>query len=204
LIRRLGVDNENERFIHLWNSMIGLTVMVMNRLDIGLSDEDAWQEARIALLRAMRDYNPERGNRFTTVYYTYLKNALLDYIHMIRFNTHYNKRNYSRSTPLFVSLFDTVVTKDEEYLEEHTLLDTIADPEDRLARVEEQLDAVMEVEKLLSGLNDRDRSMLIMRFGLNGEEPMTYRQIGDRLGLTRERIRQRMNELVYRIRKNSD
>jgi RNA polymerase sigma factor (sigma-70 family) len=62
----------------------------------------------------------------------------------------------------------------------------------------------MEVEKLLSGLNDRDRSILILRFGLNGEEPMSYRQIGERLGLTRERIRQRMHELVYRIRKNSD
>jgi RNA polymerase nonessential primary-like sigma factor len=97
-------------------------------------------------------------------------------------------------------LFDTVVTKGEE----HTLLDTIADPEDHFARVEEQLDAVMEVENLLSGLNDRDRSILILRFGLNGEEPMSYRQIGERLGLTRERIRQRMKELVYRIRKNSD
>lgn len=194
------MDNENERFIHVWNEMIGLTLTVMNRLGIGLSDEDAWQEARIALLRAMRDYNPERGNRFTTVYYTYLKNALLDYIHMSRFNKHYSKRNYSRSAPLFVSLFDTVVTKGEE----HTLLDTIADPEDHFARVEEQLDAVMEVENLLSGLNDRDRSILILRFGLNGEEPMSYRQIGERLGLTRERIRQRMKELVYRIRKNSD
>jgi len=194
------VDNENERFIHVWNEMIGLTLTVMNRLGIGLSDEDAWQEARIALLRAMRDYNPERGNRFTTVYYTYLKNALLDYIHMSRFNKHYSKRNCSRSAPLFVSLFDTVVTKGEE----HTLLDTIADPEDHFARVEEQLDAVMEVENLLSGLNDRDRSILILRFGLNGEEPMSYRQIGERLGLTRERIRQRMKELVYRIRKNSD
>ena len=199
------MDNENERFIQVWDSMIGLTVMVMNRLGIGLSDEDAWQEARIALLRAMRDYNPQRGNRFTTIYYTYLKNALLDYIHMSRFNTHYNKRNYSKSVPLFVSLFDTVVTKNDEHtLEEHALLDTIADPEDHFARVEERLDAVMEVEKLLSGLNDRDRSILILRFGLNGEEPMTYRQIGDRLGLTRERIRQRMNELVYRIRKNYD
>jgi len=193
------VDDENERFIHVWNEMIGLTLTVMNRLGIGLSDEDAWQEARIALLRAMRDYNPERGNRFTTVYYTYLKNALLDYIHMSRFNKHYSKRNCSRSAPLFVSLFDTVVTKGEE----HTLLDTIADPEDHFARVEEQLDAVMEVENLLSGLNDRDRSILILRFGLNGEEPMSYRQIGERLGLTRERIRQRMKELVYRIRKNS-
>lgn len=193
------MDDENERFIHVWNEMIGLTLTVMNRLGIGLSDEDAWQEARIALLRAMRDYNPERGNRFTTVYYTYLKNALLDYIHMSRFNKHYSKRNCSRSAPLFVSLFDTVVTKGEE----HTLLDTIADPEDHFARVEEQLDAVMEVENLLSGLNDRDRSILILRFGLNGEEPMSYRQIGERLGLTRERIRQRMKELVYRIRKNS-
>ena len=193
------MDDENERFIHVWNEMIGLTLTVMNRLGIGLSDEDAWQEARIALLRAMRDYNPERGNRFTTVYYTYLKNALLDYIHMSRFNKHYSKRNHSRSAPLFVSLFDTVVTKGEE----RTLLDTIADPEDHFARVEEQLDAVMEVENLLSGLNDRDRSILILRFGLNGEEPMSYRQIGERLGLTRERIRQRMKELVYRIRKNS-
>jgi RNA polymerase primary sigma factor len=42
----------------------------------------------------------------------------------------------------------------------------------------------------LSHLGDRDAMVLRLRFGLGGEAPRTLREIGHRLGLTRERVRQ--------------
>jgi len=47
-----------------------------------------------------------------------------------------------------------------------------------------------EAMKVLATLNDRERRIIIMRFGLTGEEPMTLEQVGERFGVTRERIRQ--------------
>jgi RNA polymerase sigma factor (sigma-70 family) len=39
-------------------------------------------------------------------------------------------------------------------------------------------------------LPERERSVLVRRFGLDGDEPENLQQIGDRMGLSRERIRQ--------------
>ena len=47
-----------------------------------------------------------------------------------------------------------------------------------------------EVEKLLMGLDDRERRIIALRFGLDRGEPRTLEEVGGTLDLTRERIRQ--------------
>jgi RNA polymerase sigma factor (sigma-70 family) len=48
----------------------------------------------------------------------------------------------------------------------------------------------MEIERLLSPLNERERQILRLRFGLDRGEPRTLEEVGARFDLTRERIRQ--------------
>jgi RNA polymerase sigma factor (sigma-70 family) len=43
---------------------------------------------------------------------------------------------------------------------------------------------------VLQDLPDRERTVVTLRFGLGGDQPMTLEAIGQRLGLTRERVRQ--------------
>ncbi len=47
-----------------------------------------------------------------------------------------------------------------------------------------------EVQELLETLSHRERKVLELRFGLRGEEPRTLEEVGQRFGVTRERIRQ--------------
>ena len=47
-----------------------------------------------------------------------------------------------------------------------------------------------ELEEVLSHLTHRERKVLELRFGLRGEEPRTLEEVGQRFGVTRERIRQ--------------
>ena len=49
-----------------------------------------------------------------------------------------------------------------------------------------------EVQKLLARLDPRQRKILEMRFGLDGYQgpPRTFKEIGEVIGLTRERVRQ--------------
>ena len=47
-----------------------------------------------------------------------------------------------------------------------------------------------ELEDVLSQLTHRERKVLELRFGLRGEEPRTLEEVGQRFGVTRERIRQ--------------
>ncbi len=53
-----------------------------------------------------------------------------------------------------------------------------------------QADDLRQVMSLMDQIDPREAKVLQLRFGLGNEEPLTLQQIGDRLGMTRERIRQ--------------
>jgi RNA polymerase primary sigma factor len=48
-------------------------------------------------------------------------------------------------------------------------------------------------------LQDREKVVLTLRYGINGHEPHTLEQIGDKLGLTRERVRQIENKSLRKM-----
>lgn len=56
------------------------------------------------------------------------------------------------------------------------------------------------LDKLLRTLDPRKREILSMRFGLDGAEAMTLQQISDRVDLSRERVRQLINEALEQMR----
>ncbi len=62
----------------------------------------------------------------------------------------------------------------------------IQSPSDQVSRLLRR----EELEAVLSQLTDRERKVLELRFGLRGEEPRTLEEVGQRFGVTRERIRQ--------------
>jgi RNA polymerase primary sigma factor len=56
-----------------------------------------------------------------------------------------------------------------------------------------------QVQTLLSKMDPREAAVLRMRFGLDDEEPKTLKEIGERLGLTRERVRQIESEALLKL-----
>jgi RNA polymerase primary sigma factor len=55
----------------------------------------------------------------------------------------------------------------------------------------------------LSTLSEREQRIMELYFGLGGEEPLTLEAIGERIGLTRERIRQIKERAIQRLRHHS-
>lgn len=55
------------------------------------------------------------------------------------------------------------------------------------------------LRELLDSMNDREATILKLRYGLTGEDPMTLKEIGERVGLTRERVRQIEAESLNRL-----
>ncbi len=53
-----------------------------------------------------------------------------------------------------------------------------------------QSDDFQTIVRLLEAIDERDARVLKLRFGLEGQEPLTLKQIGEEVGLTRERVRQ--------------
>ncbi|MBL8745292.1 MAG: sigma-70 family RNA polymerase sigma factor [Phycisphaerae bacterium] len=59
-------------------------------------------------------------------------------------------------------------------------------PEERVFRDEE----LRLIYEMLEAIDQREAQVLRLRFGLDGKEPLTLKQIGHEIGLTRERVRQ--------------
>ncbi len=94
---------------------------------------------------------------------------------------------------------ETPLSDDDD---EYQLLDLLADI--NAASPNDQLDHELqweEVMKLLENLKEREKEILILRFGLNDNIPRTLEEIGERFGLTRERVRQIEAESISKLRK---
>lgn len=59
------------------------------------------------------------------------------------------------------------------------------------------------INKILSVLSEREKSIIEMYFGLNGS-PLTLEEIGEEFNLTKERIRQIKEKAIRKIRNNAD
>ena len=57
---------------------------------------------------------------------------------------------------------------------------------------------------VVNGLNDRERKIIKMRFGLDGDRPHTLEEVGAEFAVTRERIRQIEAKALNKLRKNKE
>lgn len=82
-----------------------------------------------------------------------------------------------------------------------TLLDTLTDerPSDPCELLQDE-DLSQSIDLWLSDLSEKQREVVIRRFGLRGHESCTLEEVGREIGLTRERVRQIQVEALKRLR----
>lgn len=62
-----------------------------------------------------------------------------------------------------------------------------------------QDDEIRTIHRLLDAIDEREAVVLRLRFGLDGQQPLTLKQIGAEIGLTRERVRQIEGEALRKL-----
>ena len=60
-------------------------------------------------------------------------------------------------------------------------------------------DVMSHIKRMMHELDEREAAVLKMRFGLENTDPHTLKEIGEKLGLTRERVRQIETEALKRL-----
>jgi RNA polymerase primary sigma factor len=124
-------------------------------------------DGNISLIRAVEKFDVGRGFKFST----YASWAIM--------------KNFARAIPQERERRDRFVTGHEEMFE------AAADHRDDEHEHERAAGRVQEAVKgMLGRLDDRERRILIGRYGIGGAEPQTLEQIGRTLGVTKERVRQ--------------
>lgn len=97
------------------------------------------------------------------------------------------------------SLASLVHDEDETTLEDLISDDGKGNPHDVFVKNENQ----QSLKKSMEDLNDRDRQILIMRYGLDDNEPKTLGEVAEMLGLSRERVRQIEERAISTLRREA-
>ena len=96
-----------------------------------------------------------------------------------------------------VTSVDTPISRDGERM----LVDAIPDENNTdPSRLLQDADMQTIIEKWLLRLNDKQRQVVEQRFGLNGQEKGTLEDVGNAIGVTRERVRQIQMDALKRLR----
>lgn len=105
---------------------------------------------------------------------------------------------YLSTKKTYTSIEEPIYGKDEElFLEDLLSVSGTEEIENDIVRKDiERL-----VTELLETLSPREKTILIHRFGLFGEEPKTLNEVGQIVGISRERVRQIENRLLKKLRK---
>ena len=151
-----------------------------------LSTDDLVSEGAIGMMKAARKYDASRGKPFVTFAAPYIRQAIEQAISRLKDET--EVRSTDESLPrgsrnnytLLNVLEDTSAPRTDAALEQNTLSDDLIGRMDRL--------------------NDREHEVVRRFFGI-GQEKETMAEIGEDMGLKRERVRQIRDVAVRKLRK---
>lgn len=187
LLVRLGEDETNVRST-LIERNLRLVVYIARKFEnTGIHIEDLISIGTIGLIKAVNTFDPEKKIKLATYASRCIENEILMYL---------RRNNKTRSE---ISL-DEPLNMDWDG-NELLLSDVLGTENDLTTRnVEEEVDRNL-LSRALSKLNEREKVIMTLRFGLQDGEERTQKEVADLLGISQSYISRLEKRIIARLRK---
>ncbi len=187
LLKKLPSGDKATRSI-LIERNLRLVVYIARKFEnTGINIEDLISIGTIGLIKAVNTFNPEKKIKLATYASRCIENEILMYL---------RRNNKIRSE---IS-FDEPLNIDWDG-NELLLSDILGTEEDIITKdIEASVDKKLLV-KALERLNDREKQIMELRFGLAGGEEKTQKDVADMLGISQSYISRLEKRIIKRLRK---
>jgi RNA polymerase primary sigma factor len=199
---RIQQDRDEAAVARLVEANLRFVVSFAKRFrGFGVSFLDLIHEGNLGLIEAARRFDPSRNVKFITYAVWWVREAMM---HVLADQT----RAFSFPPKLFpifshgaadVSLSDPTANEGTRQIEDFL-------PQDRVPPVEDEMMHRADLDGLAAALGDLDGKELEvvrLRYGLGDDEPRTLQEIGNRLHLSRERVRQIESRAKGKLRRSA-
>ena len=188
LVNELDTNNKEIAKKTLVERNLRLVVYIAKKFDnTGVGVEDLISIGTIGLIKSINTFNPIKNIKLATYASRCIENEILMYLRKIS----KQKQVVSLDEPLNVDsegnelvLFDLLPSENDcpqESMEKST---------------EKQI-----LWKVINKLNQREKEIMVLRFGLSGGEELTQKEVADSLGISQSYISRLEKKIVIRIKK---
>ena len=165
-----------------------LVVYIARRFEnTGINLEDLISIGTIGLIKAISTYRRDRNIKLATYASRCIENEILMYIR----KTSYQKAEVSLDEPINMDYDGN----------ELLLSDILGTEEDMILRpLEDDVD-ISVLKLVLSQLPDREREIVLMRYGLNGYKELTQKEVAEILGISQSYISRLEKKIMLKLKK---
>ena len=187
LIARLGEGDNQARNLLIEHNLRLVAYIARRFENTGINIEDLISIGTIGLIKAVGTYRPERSIKLATYASRCIENEILMYL----------RKTASQKTELS---FDEPLNTDWDG-NELLLSDILGTDDDEVYRpLEDDADKQMLMEAI-DCLSERERSIIMMRFGLPGGKEYTQKEVADMMGISQSYISRLEKRIIDRLRK---
>lgn len=186
-----SLSTDSEASVRLIEHNLRLVVYIAKRFEnTGIGFEDLTSIGTIGLIKAVKTYKLDKNIKFATYASRCIENEILMYI----------RKNANRRIEISI---DEPLNTDWDG-NELLLSDVLGTEEDLVYRDIEKEEDNKTLNDAISKLNKRERTIIYMRFGLNGYEEKTQKEVADILGISQSYISRLEKKIFNRLRKEID
>lgn len=181
---RQGIEDNKELLI---THNLRLVVYIAKKFESKTTTtEDLVSIGTIGLMKAVKTFNPDKNIKFATYASRCIENEIL--MHLRKVNN--MKVEMSFDEPLSVDWDGN----------ELTLRDVLGTEPDDVFEPIEYTDEKRLLLKIVNDLPEKEKNLMIMRFGLNGNTAMTQKQLANSLGISQSYISRLEKKILEKIR----